>query len=110
MKNVPVLNDLLLVSPLVLLFGVALVIMLVEAWSRPASKTIFWGLGFGGLLGALALTGVVYGMADPAAVHPAASPFNGMLRIDRFGVFFQVCSILAGLLSLLMSDGYLERI
>jgi NADH-quinone oxidoreductase subunit N len=106
MIHVPALGDsLLLSSPILLLFGVALAIMLIEAWARPASKTVFWVLGFGGLLGAGALTFVVHGMAEGAV-----DAYGGMLRIDRYGVFFQVCALLAGLLSLLMTEGYLERI
>ncbi len=106
MITTPALGDsLLLSSPAILVFGVALVIMLVEAWARPASKTMFWLLGFGGLVAAGALTVMVHGMTEGAV-----DAFGGMLRIDRYGVFFQICAILAGLLSLLISDGYLDRI
>jgi NADH-quinone oxidoreductase subunit N len=106
MITIPALGDsLLLSSPSILVFCVALAIMLIEAWVRPASKTIFWALGLGGLLAAGGLTAVVYSMAEGPV-----DAYAGMLRIDRYGVFFQVCAILAGILSLLMSDGYLERI
>ncbi len=103
---IPALGDsLLLSSPSILVFCVALAIMLIEAWVRPESKNVFWLLGLGGLLGAGALTAVVYGLSEGPV-----EAYAGMLRIDRYGVFFQVCAILAGILSLLMSDGYLERI
>jgi NADH-quinone oxidoreductase subunit N len=106
MIHTPALGEsLLLSSPAILLFGVALAIMLLEAILRPATKTLFWALGFGGLLAAGALLGMVYSM-----VEAPLDAFSGMLRIDRYGVFFQACSVLAGLLSLLMSEGYLERI
>lgn len=98
-------HDLFLTSPALLVFVVGLVIMMVEAVSRPASKTMFWALGFGGLLGAGALTAMVWGQVDATT-----TAYNGMLRVDHYGLFFQVCTILAGLLSLLMSEGYLERI
>lgn len=106
MTTIPYLGDsLLLSSPSILVFCVALAIMLIEAWVRPASKAIFWMLGLGGLLAAGALTAVIYGMAEGPV-----DAYVGMLRIDRYGLFFQMCAILAGVLSLLMSDGYLERI
>ncbi|MFN7142357.1 MAG: NADH-quinone oxidoreductase subunit N [Myxococcota bacterium] len=106
MITIPALGDsLLLTTPVILLFGVGLLIMLIEAWTRPANKMIFWVLGVGGLLGAGALTAMVYGMTEGGV-----DAYAGMLRIDRYGVFFSACSILAGLLSLFMSDTYLERI
>jgi len=106
MYTPPELGDsLLLASPAILVFAVALAIMLLEAWMRPASKTLFWALGFGGLICAGLLTGMVHGMTEGPV-----DAFSGMLRMDRYGVFFQVCAILAGILSLLISDGYLERI
>ena len=101
----PTATELMLASPLILVFMVALAIMLIEAWARPASKTIFWMLGVGGLLGAGGLTAIVHGMSNAPV-----DDFHGMLRIDHYGVFFQVCTITAGLLSLLISDGYLERV
>jgi NADH-quinone oxidoreductase subunit N len=102
----PALGDsLVLTSPMLLLFSVGLVIMLVEAIYRPEKKTIFWILGIGGLLAAGGLTAVVHGMSETPV-----DAYLGMLRIDRFGIFFSVVSILAGLLSLLMTEDYLERI
>jgi NADH-quinone oxidoreductase subunit N len=98
-------NDLFLTSPAILVFVVGLAIMMLEAVVKPASKSLFWLLGTGGLLGAGALTAMIWGQAEAGT-----SAYNGMLRIDHYGLFFQVCTLLAGVLSLMMSEGYLERI
>ncbi len=104
MNTIPVLRDFIVTSPLLLLFVVAIVILLVEAWVRPVSKAMLSLAALGGLLGAGALTIVV-------TAYPAAGPvFGGMLRFDSYGAFFQICAILAGIFSLLISDGYLDRI
>lgn len=98
-------ESLVLASPILLTFALALVIMLLEAWKRPKSTQIFWLLGLGGLAAAGALTAMVYGR-----VETPVDAFSGMLRVDHYGVFFQVCALFAGGLSLLMGEGYLERI
>jgi NADH-quinone oxidoreductase subunit N len=98
-------ESLLLTSPVLVLFGVALAIMLIEAISRPKTKTLFWGLGIGALLVSLGLT-LWLDMGQTAA----RGAFSGMLRIDHYGAFFSVCSLLAGVLSLMISNDYLERI
>lgn len=104
--TIPALGDSFwLTSPSLLLTALAVVIMVAEAWARPASKTVFWALSLAGLLAAMALNVVLF--AESAVPVTA---FNGMLRIDRYGLFFQAVAILAGLLSVLFSDDYLERI
>lgn len=100
------LPNLVLISPALLVFAVALVVMLVEAWVRPPRKTVFWALGLGGLVAAGLLTAWVQAKVGGAPTDA----FGHMIRVDGYGVFFSACSILAGILSLLISDDYLERI
>lgn len=99
----PTFNDLWLASPAILLFFGALVIMLAEAVVRPASKSGFWALALGTLVGAGALTASLFGGAG-------VDGFGGMLRVDKFGLFAQLICVLAGVLSVLFSHDYLERL
>jgi len=103
---IPVLGDSLwLASPALLLAAMAVVVMLAEAFLRPAAKTGFWALTLISLGVALALTAVLYGQLETPS-----EAFGGMLRVDRYGLFFQGVSILAGLLSVAFADDYLDRI
>lgn len=106
MQSLDFADSFLLLAPATLVFFVGLAIMLVEAFSRPASKTVFWALGLGGLLAAGAGTAW---LQTQVGEHGALA-FEGMVRIDAYGVFFSVCALLAGVMSLLMSESYLERI
>ena len=99
----PTFNDLWLVSPSLLLFFGALVIMLGEAIHRPASKRVFWALTLATLLGAAGLSAVIFEGA-------ATNAFGGMLRIDKFGMLSQLICLLAGLLAVSFSHDYLERL
>lgn len=103
---IPVLGDSLwLASPSLLLAAMAVVVMLAEAFLRPATKTGFWALSLLSLGAALVLSVVLFGQ-----VQTPVDAFGGMLRVDRYGLFFQVVTLLAGLLSVVFADDYLERL
>ncbi|MFZ5475554.1 MAG: NADH-quinone oxidoreductase subunit N [Myxococcota bacterium] len=95
-------RSLWLSSPALLVFTVAMVVMLAEAIARPARKTFFWAASLAALIGAGALTFFVAGNPEDA--------WLGMLRVDGYGHFFQICALAAGVLSLLISEDYLERL
>ncbi len=99
----PTFNDLWLVSPSLLLFFGALVIMLAEAIVRPASKSGFSAIAMVVLFASAGLTASLYG-SDPA------SAFGGMLRVDKFGLFSQLICLIAGMLAVSFSNDYLERL
>ena len=104
--TIPALNDSLwLTSPALLLTVVAIVVMLGEAIVRPARKTGFWALTLGALVVAFGVNAMLYAELDVAKLA-----FAGMVRIDRYGLFFQGVVILAAALSVVISDDYLERI
>lgn len=97
-------DDVAHLSPLLLMFVAAMGIMLVEAWARPARKTGLWALTLGTLVTAGLLTIRLYADADHA------TDIQGMLRVDRYGLFFQGISIASGILATLFADDYLERL
>lgn len=98
-------QSLFLISPGLLLFAAALAIMLIEAGSRPESKAIFRGISLVSILVSTILTVVIMGSATPAQ-----EAFSGMLKIDQYGLGFQLVGLLSGFMALLVSDEYLEKI
>lgn len=99
----PISESLLLLSPMLLVVCLGIVVMMVEAVVHPARKGGLAALALVGLLGAMGLT-VLVGMG------PSVEAFGGMVRVDRYGSFFQLVSLTAAVLALGMSDSYLERI
>lgn len=98
------LSDTWALSPSLLLFAAAMAVMLYEAIVRPARKTGIAMATMGTLLGAGVLTAVLAMGADHA------TDIHGMVRVDRYGLFFQGVCILAGLFATAISDDYLERL
>lgn len=94
-----------LLSPALLVAIVGIVIMMIEAVARPERKGGLAALAMGGVFAAMGLV-----CWTTAGASPAIEAFGGMVRIDAYGGFFQLVALLAGMLSLLMSDSYLERI
>lgn len=95
--------DLLLFSPALLVFFGALVVMLWEAVARPADKRVLMGFTLATLGAAL---GLVFTVHEP---HPTPG-FGGMVSFDDWSIFFNVVFLTSGLLSVLISHDYLERI
>jgi NADH-quinone oxidoreductase subunit N len=91
-------------SPFLILSAVGMLLMLLAAKKGTPH----------GLLGALALAGVVAALAANAwvggQVEVASDAYAGMLRVDAYGVFCNAVVLVSGAMALLMSDAYLRRI
>jgi len=91
-------------APSLVLFVFAMIVMLAGAMARPAKLTGLWALTLVGLgLSGLAAVALY-------AAGPEAYDIQGMLRVDRFGLFFQLIAVTSGILATLMSEDYLERL
>jgi NADH-quinone oxidoreductase subunit N len=95
--------DLLALSPVLVLFAGAMIVLLVEAIQSPQDKRIHLVITMGSIAAALALTVLV--QADGPK-----SGFAGMVAYDQYGVFFNVVVLLASLLAVVVSPDYLARI
>lgn len=95
--------DLLALSPVIVLFLAGIVVLLVEAVNRPEDKRVHLLTAMAALAGALALTVLV----SSDAVGPG---FGGMVMFDLYGLFFNVCVLIACLLAVVVSPDYLARI
>ncbi len=98
-------DSLILVSPMIWTSFAGIVLMVMAAILRPLGKNLFWFVSTTTLLGALALA-----LTTQGADGVPQDAFSGMLRIDAYGVFFEVIVLTAGLFSLLISESYLDRI
>jgi NADH-quinone oxidoreductase subunit N len=98
-------QSLFLISPTLVVFAGAMAIILIEAAVRPESKNVFRMLA----LVATALSAVVTVLIMGGAT-PAVDAFSGMLRVDLYGLGFQLVGLVAGVLALLISEEYLEKI
>lgn len=98
-------DSVLLLTPTLITFAGALFIMMAEAIGRPGNKSIFRGLA----LGVVAASAATTVMLMPQAT-PAVDAFEGMIRVDAYGLGFQLVALLAGAFSLVLSHEYLEKI
>lgn len=96
-------DSLAVAAPMLLLSGMGVVMMVLSAVMRPYPGKLFWGVASLTLALALALVAANAG-------QPATDAFSGMLRIDAYGNFFASVSLVAAMLSLMVSESYLERI
>ncbi|MCB9764411.1 MAG: NADH-quinone oxidoreductase subunit N [Alphaproteobacteria bacterium] len=95
--------DLLTLSPAILVFLVAIVIILWEAVARPPDKRLLMGLSLVAVLVSLGLVTTVQAGAE-------GTGFSGMLAFDAYGTFFNLVFLISAGLSILISHDYLERI
>lgn len=98
-------DSLILASPMLLTSFAGILLMVMAAIMRPLGKNVFWLVSTITLLGALGLALTMQG-ADGVP----QDAFSGMLRVDAYGVFFEVVVLTAGLFALLISESYLDRI
>ncbi|MBI5282288.1 MAG: NADH-quinone oxidoreductase subunit N [Candidatus Solibacter usitatus] len=97
---VPSTQELLRFAPEMLLTLVATLLMMLEAISGPGGKRKFAWIAFFSLAAAIALA--ISAAADPG---PA---FSAMLVIDGYSTFFRVLVMVVGLLTILISNKYLD--
>jgi NADH-quinone oxidoreductase subunit N len=94
-------DDLLRIAPELVLCLTGILLMLIEPFLVHARRAVLVSLAGGGA-----------GLALLATLYPAlhqGSAFSGLLRIDRFSVFFHVLIGLVTVLVVLASSDYLER-
>ncbi len=101
----PTLGWVLYISPALVVFTAGLIVMITEAVARPSSKSGLLATSVVALLTAMALNAWI-SLGTPLD----QSIFADMARVDRYGAAFQFIALLAGILTLFMSDAYLERI
>ena len=97
----PVREDLLRLAPELVLCLTGILLMVIEPFLSAARRAALVSAGRGGA-----------GLALAATLFPALYPgpaFSGLLRIDRFSIFFHVLIGLVALLVVLASSDYLER-
>ncbi len=95
--------DLLALSPVVVLFLSAMIVLIVEAVHRPQDKRVHLITTMAAIAGALALTVLV-------TADAVGSGFGGMVSFDQYAVFFNVAVLIASLLAVVVSPDYLARI
>ena len=97
----PVREDLLRLTPELLLCMTGILLMVIEPFLTQGRRVLLVSLAGGGA--GLALLATVY-----PALHQGEA-FSGLLRIDRFSIFFHVLLGLVAVLVILASSDYLER-
>jgi NADH-quinone oxidoreductase subunit N len=110
-------SDIITILPEIILLVVAMAVLMVEAFLKPR-KVAVDGDPNGAtvetgpdrtVLVALAVTGFVASAAVSLfLVHTTRTAFSGMLVLDRWAVLFKVLFAVTGLITVLMSSGYLE--
>jgi NADH-quinone oxidoreductase subunit N len=93
-------SDFAALMPEFVLTGVALVVLLLDAFVPKARHAMIGWISIAGLL----LTAAV--LVPYAGEHATAA--RGMIAVDGFGAFFKFLFLLAAVLTILMSSRYLE--
>lgn len=91
--------DLGLLSPLLVLVGAGLIVLLADLWSRKASRALLYGIGIAGCVASFA-------MLVPQFGHPATT-FGGAFASDRFSWAFD--ALLVGTLAVALLLSLLRR-
>jgi NADH-quinone oxidoreductase subunit N len=94
-------EDLLLILPLLIVAGWATILLIVDLFIPDESKGITAGLAALGLLAAATATILNFGQTK--------SLFGGMLLIDGFSSFLQILFLGAGLIAIAQAFNYLRR-
>ncbi|GAB4270700.1 MAG: NADH-quinone oxidoreductase subunit N [Deferrisomatales bacterium] len=92
--------DLRLIAPHIVITATALLVLLVEAFSRGERKGYLSYLSIAGIVVAAVLT--------PGLFGPQKMGFSGMFVGDGFAAFFYFILYVVGILTLLLSDNYLR--
>jgi NADH-quinone oxidoreductase subunit N len=93
-------RDLLAMGPFTVVVGVALVVILVDALSPRSTQTVFW-LSVAGFLTSC--------LTAFAGVGSPGKAFGGMVTTGGYASYFAMVFSVAGLLSVLLSRGYLKE-
>jgi len=114
-------NSVALLLPLLIVAATALVLMLVDAFFSKSRAALAW-VAAGGLMvavgaalgqwltwkGGWAIWRVFTGELVLSRREPELG-FNGMVAFDKYSLFFTVLFCLVGVLTIMLSDGYLQR-
>jgi NADH-quinone oxidoreductase subunit N len=94
-----------LAIPMLVQFVGGMGLMMMEAVVRPANKSVYRPISLGLILLSTVLTLGMMGL-----VHEPVVAFNGMLRMDAYGMAFGMIALLGGAASVAVSHEYLEKI
>jgi len=114
-------NSVALLLPLLIVVATGLVVLLVDAFFSRSRAALAW-LAAGGLMvaagaalgqwltwnGGWAIWRVFTGELVAAERDPELG-FNGMVAFDKYSLFFTLLFCLVGVLTIMLSDGYLQR-
>ena len=89
------------IRPELILAGTALVCIVLDLLYKPADKMPCWAVAFFGCLAALAATIAAWGTEQEA--------FSQLVRMDNLSNFFAVLFLMAGMITLCLSAGYVQR-
>jgi NADH-quinone oxidoreductase subunit N len=93
-------SDIIAVLPELILLAAALAILMVEPLQSSRDRTPIIAIALTGLAASIAVSLVLSGQTRVA--------FAGMLTLDQWAIFFKVLFGMTGLVTVLMSSGYLE--
>ena len=93
-----------IIGPELVLVIAALGLMVTDAFIKKESeqRPLLW-IGLAGILGSLAVAWSLWG-------REPAYGFSGMVVVDNFSTFFTVLFLVAGGLTLLLSDSYVQKL
>jgi len=89
------------IRPELILAGTALVCIALDLLYKPADKMPCWAIAFFGCLAALIATIAAWGAEREA--------FSQLVRMDNLSNFFAVVFLMAGMITLCLSAGYVQR-
>lgn len=92
-----------LIAPEVIICAAAVLVMLIDAFARPAQRWITGGVALGGLFAATVAT--IWLWASGTASYDA---FNGMIVLDELRLGFTLIFLLVSFLTLLISNVWVE--
>lgn len=92
-----------LIAPEVIVCAAAVIVMLIDAFTRPAQRWITGGVSLAGLV--IAAVACVFLWVNGT---PAADAFNGMIALDELRLGFTLIFLLVSALTLLLSTVWAE--
>src|SRR4026209_878765 len=93
-----------LIAPEVIVCAAAVIVMLVDAFARPAQRWITGGISLAGLIVAGVATVWLWGNGTPAA-----EAVNGMIVLDEMRLGFTLIFLLVSTLTVLLSTVWAEN-
>lgn len=104
--NQEILQGLQFSAPLLCIAGLALAVMLIDAFA-PKGRRDF--LGWISLLGILAAAGITLAFWGEGGKPVGRALFNGFYVVDNYSLFFNLVFLVCGALTMLLSMHYLEK-